>query len=148
MTVSGSSVLVSGSGNGPYTASYTITGNEILPMPIVINFSNPAGSASSAYFWIGSTAAVPTTSAAVSSSAGNSSLSNYTFTQYLYNGSSGPQVTALQQRLTDDGLYNGPIIGNYGPLTETAVKAYQKKHDINPLGVVGPATRALLNEGI
>jgi hypothetical protein len=151
VTVAGAAAVVNGSGNGPYTATYSMTGNESFPIPVAITFSNPAGSASSAYFWIGNSATAPstaTTPASTVSSSDTSSASSPTFTEYLYNGSTGPQVTALQQRLTADGVYSGPITGTFGDLTEAAVKLYQKNHDIEQLGVVGPATRGLLNEGI
>ncbi len=145
MLVAGAAVSITGNGNGPYMASYSMTGNESMPMPVSITFSNPAGSAASAYFWVGNAAATPSSnvSSDVSSSAGS-----IVFTQYLYNGSTGAQVTALQKRLTADGVYSGPITGTFGDLTEAGVKAYQKKHSLDQLGVVGPATRALLNKGI
>jgi hypothetical protein len=70
------------------------------------------------------------------------------FTSALNMGSSGSQVSALQQRLTTDGLYVGPISGYYGALTEAAVKKYQTNHTVPAVGSVGPMTRALLNEGL
>jgi len=69
------------------------------------------------------------------------------FTKYLYVGITDDQVTALQKRLTADGLYSGPITGRFGSLTETAVKKYQAKNNLTQLGVVGPSTRRLLNQG-
>ena len=148
MLVSGAATSINGSGNGPYTATYTITGNESQPIPVVITFSNPAGSSASAYFWIGSSAASTPTSVSGSTASVSSVPSAVQFTQYLYNGSTGAQVTALQKRLLADGVYSGPVTGTFGALTEAGVKAYQKKHGIDQLGVVGPATRALLNQGI
>jgi peptidoglycan hydrolase-like protein with peptidoglycan-binding domain len=133
-----------------------MTGSETLPLSIAINFSNPAGSAGQADFWVGNNAVAPTTFETAAASTvlssqtnnGNVSTTGYTFTQYLYDGSTGSQVTALQERLTTDGIYSGPITGTFGPLTKAAVKAYQAKHGLDQLGVVGPATRALLNRGI
>jgi hypothetical protein len=83
----------------------------------------------------------------------NTSSSSYTFNNYLYMGmnkigQSDPDVVALQKRLTTDGLFKSYATGYFGPLTKTAVQAYQTKHGLSPLGVVGPATRNLLNEGI
>jgi hypothetical protein len=77
---------------------------------------------------------------------------SYTFTRYLYEGmtasnSSDADVYALQKHLTAVGVYSGPITGYFGPLTKAAVKAYQKKHGLVQVGVVGPGTRALLNKG-
>jgi hypothetical protein len=69
-----------------------------------------------------------------------------TFTQYLSPGSTGTQVTALQNILIQQGLLSAEATGYYGIETENAVIQLQKTYDINPLGVVGPATRALLNQ--
>ena len=156
VTIGSTALTMNGSGNGPYTATYTMTGSETLPLSIAINFSNPAGSAGQADFWVGNNAVAPTTFETAAASTvlssqtnnGNVSTTGYTFTQYLYDGSTGSQVTALQERLTTDGIYSGPITGTFGPLTKAAVKAYQAKHGLDQLGVVGPATRALLNRGI
>jgi hypothetical protein len=71
----------------------------------------------------------------------------YDFTTLLTYGSTGAAVTALQEQLTSDGLYTGPITGYYGDLTTAAVKAFQSKHGISSVGYVGPGTRAALNAG-
>jgi hypothetical protein len=78
--------------------------------------------------------------------------SSYSFTKYLYVGLTkvgvaDADVSALQKRLTADGLFSGPITGYFGPLTKTAVIAYQKKFGLSQAGVVGPSTRAMLNQG-
>ena len=95
-----------------------------------------------------SCAQTPTTFGSV-----NSVVSSGTFTRYLYSGMtalgvSDPDVKTLQERLKSDGVYSGPVTGYFGPLTKTAVEAYQKKNGLSTLGVVGPSTRALLNKGI
>ncbi|MDE1941346.1 MAG: peptidoglycan-binding protein, partial [Patescibacteria group bacterium] len=74
------------------------------------------------------------------------------FTRYLYmgmtaQGRSDPDVLALQKRLSADGFFNGPLSGYFGPVTKSAVKAYQRANGLDPVGVVGPSTRALLNKG-
>jgi len=71
--------------------------------------------------------------------------SAYVFTAALVVGSVGADVTALQKRLTADGLYTGAITGKYGALTAVAVKKFQKLHHLTQLGTVGPGTRAVLN---
>jgi len=71
----------------------------------------------------------------------------YMFSKFMGIGSQGADVTALQQRLTKDGFYSGPITGRYGSLTEAAVKLYQGAHSITKAGYVGPGTRAALNSG-
>jgi hypothetical protein len=71
----------------------------------------------------------------------------YNFTEFLSVGSQDAQVTALQQLLTKDGFYTGPITGYYGSLTEFAVKKFQSAHGIDAKGYVGPSTRVALNIG-
>lgn len=57
------------------------------------------------------------------------------------------EVTKLQEFLTDEGLYLGPITGNFFSLTLKAVKAFQTKEGISPAaGYFGPKTRAEANE--
>ena len=62
----------------------------------------------------------------------------------LRRGSTGPEVTALQQRLTDLGFDPNGIDGNFGPGTEAAVKAFQQANGLTVDGIVGPKTRAAL----
>ena len=91
-----------------------------------------------------------TSSSSSNSSTGGSVLgasTGYQFTRNLSIGMSGNDVTALQNRLTQEGVYNGPITGTFGPLTLAGVKAYQTKYGISPVsGYVGPMTRAQLNK--
>jgi peptidoglycan hydrolase-like protein with peptidoglycan-binding domain len=51
-------------------------------------------------------------------------------------------VAAIQQQLTDLGNYDGEVDGLSGPKTEEAIKAYQRKHDLQ---VDGKATAELLD---
>ncbi len=74
------------------------------------------------------------------------SHSSYMFTAPLSLGSTGAGVRELQLRLTSEGVYHGPITGYYGPLTTAGVKAFQKKYSIDQVGIVGPMTRARLNQ--
>ncbi len=66
----------------------------------------------------------------------------------LRRGSSGDKVTSLQTALaTDISIYpEGLITGSFGPLTEQAVKRFQIKYGIDPVGQVGPITKAKINE--
>jgi len=68
------------------------------------------------------------------------------FARLLSVGSTGDDVRNLQTRLSSEGLFKGEATGYFGPLTKAAVKAYQAKHGIDQLGIVGPATRAQLNK--
>lgn len=88
---------------------------------------------------------VSSASSGTASSASGSTSQKYRFTNPLKFNSSGSEVIELQKRLTDEGVYSGPINGRYGALTEAAVKKYQKEHGLTQLGNVGPGTRAALN---
>jgi putative chitinase len=65
----------------------------------------------------------------------------------LQRGSSGPDVQALQQRLSDLGFDPNGIDGNFGPGTEKAVRAFQQAKGLGVDGRVGPNTLAALNSG-
>lgn len=55
-------------------------------------------------------------------------------------------VTKLQEFLSDEGLYSGPITGNFFSLTLRAVKAFQSREEITPAaGYFGPKTRVRAN---
>lgn len=71
---------------------------------------------------------------------------NYIFTIPLKSGSAGNEVRELQKKLTSEGVYSGPVNGNFGPLTQAAVKKFQKIHGLEQLGSVGPGTRSALNQ--
>jgi len=61
--------------------------------------------------------------------------------QTLQVGSTGADVTLVQQKLTTLGFYKGPVDGSYGQGTKDAVIAFQTQKGISPAdGVVGPAT--------
>ena len=55
-------------------------------------------------------------------------------------GSQGPEVGQIQQRLRDQGFYHGPIDGDFGGGTESALKAFQRAQNLEVDGQVGPAT--------
>jgi len=55
-------------------------------------------------------------------------------------GSQGEDVRQIQQRLQALGYYRGDIDGVYGPITQQAVRAFQKDQGLEPDGVVGPMT--------
>ncbi|MDP3999645.1 MAG: peptidoglycan-binding domain-containing protein [bacterium] len=70
------------------------------------------------------------------------------FDRDLYYGlQNDPGVTLLQQFLTDQKIYSGPVTGNFFSLTQGAVKQFQEKNNIAPaLGYFGPKTRAVANQ--
>jgi peptidoglycan hydrolase-like protein with peptidoglycan-binding domain len=57
---------------------------------------------------------------------------------YLNKGDFGPSVRKLQQ------LLGVKVDGDFGPKTEAAVKAFQRKHSLVVDGKVGPKTWAAL----
>ena len=59
----------------------------------------------------------------------------------------GEEVRALQNLLKCLGYFSEDIdaTGYYGPVTVDAVIAFQEANGIEPIGVVGPATRDALN---
>lgn len=62
----------------------------------------------------------------------------------LFRGSEGPPVAELQRRLNETGA-NLIVDGIFGPLTEAAVKAFQRRTPgLRVDGIVGPATAAAL----
>src|SRR3989344_3918714 len=65
----------------------------------------------------------------------------------LRRGMSGEEVEALQEILSQDSsIYpEGLITGFFGPLTENAVRKFQRKYGIDSIGQVGPLTRVRLN---
>jgi hypothetical protein len=76
------------------------------------------------------------------------------FLRNLAYGTTGHEVTLLQQLLFEDGDYPADLVtGYYGPLTEAAVRVFQAKYGIvsygtpytTGYGAVGPRTRAQLN---
>jgi peptidoglycan hydrolase-like protein with peptidoglycan-binding domain len=63
---------------------------------------------------------------------------------YLGDGSQGPAVRSLQQRLRALGYYQGEITGNFDSATQDAVMNFQLEQGLKPDGVVGPRTFATL----
>lgn len=47
-------------------------------------------------------------------------------------------ITAVQEHLRDAGLYDGPIDGIPGQMTELAVRAFQRSHGLTIDGRIGP----------
>ena len=64
--------------------------------------------------------------------------------QALENGDSGPEVTELQTRLSNQGYYDGPITGYYGPLTQEAVIRFQQDRGLTADGIAGERTLSAL----
>src|SRR5437588_4671914 len=65
----------------------------------------------------------------------------------LKQGSSGPDVTELQQKLKDLGFDPNGVDGNFGPGTKAAIIAFQQSKGLQADGIAGPATLAALGLG-
>ena len=59
---------------------------------------------------------------------------------------SGTDVAVLQARLTARDYYTGPLDGLFGDALDAAVRRFQREHDLDPDGVVGPLTWHILLE--
>ncbi len=59
-------------------------------------------------------------------------------------GSEGAEVRAIQEKLKDRGLFNGEITGYYGPITQKAVRQFQKQQGLTVDGIAGAQTLAKL----
>ena len=68
------------------------------------------------------------------------------FDKNLAYGSKGASVKEMQEFLADQGIYSGPITGNFYSLTLKAVKAFQTKESIKPSGYWNLATRQRAND--
>jgi peptidoglycan hydrolase-like protein with peptidoglycan-binding domain len=66
----------------------------------------------------------------------------------LGEGASGAQVRELQQKLKDRGFFSGGVTGYFGAITRAAVIAFQKSLGLEPVGFVGPKTRAALDASV
>jgi peptidoglycan hydrolase-like protein with peptidoglycan-binding domain len=70
---------------------------------------------------------------------------NYIFNHNQEEGDRGQDVANLQNRLTNEGFYFGPITGFFGAFTKDALKEYQKANGLPVTGKLDEATRAKLN---
>jgi N-acetylmuramoyl-L-alanine amidase len=66
----------------------------------------------------------------------------------LRKGSKGTRVAELQELLKKAGYWKLDITQNFGPVTEAAVKLFQKDNGLKDDGVVGPATWGKLSESV
>jgi peptidoglycan hydrolase-like protein with peptidoglycan-binding domain len=65
-------------------------------------------------------------------------------TDVLQRGSSGPKVTQLQNQLASLGYYASSIDGDFGPVTQQAVTAFQRDHGLTQDGSLGSVGRLAL----
>jgi parallel beta-helix repeat protein len=130
------------------TSTALDTNEEVLPST---NITTPVtASTTPVNFNLGTTTAFIKTTATSTPPVGNDTLDTtqpkYIFLSYLKRGSKNKQVSQLQQTLRKLGFFTYPQnTGYFGKVTETAVKAFQKAHNIETVGMVGPKTREALN---
>ena len=60
------------------------------------------------------------------------------------NGDEGEGVKKIQSALKEKGFYSGPVNGKFGPMTEEALKSFQKAKGIEVDGIAGAVTQELL----
>lgn len=72
--------------------------------------------------------------------------SKYNFTKLLKIKSKGTEVVELQKALNERGYNCGKADGGFGPKTKEAVAKFQIANNQKGDGIVGPATRAILNK--
>jgi hypothetical protein len=118
--------------NSPSTSATATSGS---PSPSV-----SAGGATTAT--TGTTTATTGTTTATTGAGAEGKPANLT------NGSSGPQVLAVQQRLAALGYWIGTPDGRYGGVTAQAVTALQKAAGLSRDGVLGPKTRGALDRSV
>ena len=75
---------------------------------------------------------------------------SYTWNRDLYYGlTNDADVRALQRVLISEGVYSGPVTGNFFGLTRDGIMAFQQKHNFTSIpdtGYVGTYTRKVLND--
>ena len=64
----------------------------------------------------------------------------------LGKGTKNDDVEELQKKLSDEGFFSVSATGFFGPITEKAVKEFQKAKGLPETGFVGPLTRNELNK--
>ncbi len=62
-------------------------------------------------------------------------------------GSTGAEVTKIQQKLKEGGYYNGNVDGIYGSGTKKAVESFQSKNGLTVDGIAGKKTLSALGIG-
>jgi hypothetical protein len=70
----------------------------------------------------------------------------YNFTLLLEIGDTGNEVKELQQYLQSHGFSAGPVDGIFGDILKKAVVDFQTSMNLWADGIVGPSTRAILNQ--
>ncbi len=144
---SGSSItgaVINASGQFSWIPKTTDAGTHIIT--IGARDSHGGAASSTVQITVSGTPVTPQPTSVTTVTPSTTSAPAYSFVSYLHPGVTSPEVKALQLILIAQGSLSGNATGYYGSLTEAAVIKFQNAHGISPLGVVGPATRAVLNQ--
>ncbi len=123
VSISGTSAMVTGISAGSSQATICSSNSSCKTLSITVN-ANVATL----------TAATPKTTA------------SYVFNNYLAPNYQNADVWELQKILANKGYLSSAPTGYYGSQTKTAVMRFQSANGLEQLGVVGPSTRAVLNQ--
>ena len=74
------------------------------------------------------------------------SLTNAAIAATLQRGDTGAEVSALQEKLSRLGYFEGPQTGYFGTLTQEAVLRFQRENGLSADGVYGLQTQQLLEQ--
>jgi hypothetical protein len=136
ITVNGSGAAIVGLSPGITNATICETSGPCLTLPVTVNTTAVTPTP----------VVTPTPPVQTPFTPTAAAVPVFTFTKYLTSGSSGDEVTELQNLLAAQGVFTATPNGNYGPQTKAAVMKFQAAHGISQLGVVGPSTRSALNQ--
>jgi peptidoglycan hydrolase-like protein with peptidoglycan-binding domain len=130
---------------GPATWNRLFPSMPSARTPSPTSSNNPASSfpVPSAIQTVNSPLNRPTTTAANSPTTANLQPDSVTL-PILRQGMQGPAVAQLQERLRALGFLKGSADGVFGEATQTAVIAAQQNFNLQPDGIVGPATWRVL----
>lgn len=121
--------------------------NTVTVVQQPVPYSNPLGSLNSLSS-LNSTGSIQPFVPLSASSSVSSAVTTSSPGRVLYRGDSGQAVADLQRSLNRAGVYQGPLTGYFGSLTEDAVLRFQQLNGIEPNGVAGPVTLEVLQSSI
>jgi hypothetical protein len=146
LTVGQALALTLNGGNGTYYLQSGMTSPALASLSgnrLVLN-GQMAGSGTLTVCQTGGTSCLPI-NLVVTQPALTGTGGGWLFDTNLGVGMSGQDVSELQARLATEGYFTATVTGYFGPITMSAVQAYQRAHGIADTGYVGPLTRAELN---
>ena len=125
-------------------ASVQISGSTALVYGLTTGSANVSICQGSSSYCTTLYIAVTSTPVTTSTNATTSLVNYFSLSRYLGPGDKGDDVLNLQNALVKLGLLSATPNGYYGVGTTSAIKAFQKKYNINQTGNVGPSTKSTL----